>query len=83
MLSRKKDRESQSVFPLLFGAVHALFLDNLFVQTIVLSSIEAAYFAAKLTVLRSRVAEYSFKVTMLSVTSILRLILIVTLYLYE
>ena len=72
----------KSVFPLILGAVHALFLDSLFVQTIVLFTVEACYFAVKLLVLRSGVNEYRFKVAMLSVTSLLRLVLIVTLYLY-
>ena len=73
----------KSIFPLIFGAVHALFIDDLFTQTVILGVIEACYFGTKLVVLRSNVANSRFKVAMLSVSSLLRLVLIITLYLYE
>ena len=73
----------KSVFPLLFGCVHALFLENLFVQTITIGAVEATYFCVKLVTLGSGTAKYHFKVVMLSLTSLLRLVLIATFYLYE
>ena len=73
----------KSIFPLLFGAVHALFIDDLFAQTVILGVIEACYFGTKMVLLRSDVAKSRFKVAMFSVSSLLRLVLIFTLYLYE
>jgi hypothetical protein len=73
----------RSVFPLLFGACHALFLDNLFVQTIVLFAVELCYLILKIVVLRSRVPRHKFKVSMCALSSMLRLIFIVTFYIYQ
>jgi hypothetical protein len=73
----------RAVFPLLFGAAHALLLDNLLVQTAVLASVETAYFGLKLVNLRSSVARHRFKVVMLAVTSLLRMAFILTFYLFE
>ena len=51
----------KSIFPLLFGAVHALFIDDLFAQTVILGIIEACYFGTKLVVLRSDVMKSRLK----------------------
>lgn len=72
----------RSVFPLIFGAVHALFIDNLFVQTVILFVVESLYFLVKLRTLKSVTPRYKFKVSMCIVSSLLRLIFIVTFYLY-
>ena len=72
----------KGIFPLLFGSVHALLLENLLAQTITLGAIEATYFFVKLITLGSGTAKYHFKVIILSLTSLLRLVLIATFYLY-
>ena len=72
----------RAVFPLLFGAVHALLLENLFVQSIVLFSLESLYFLTKIFTLSSSTPRYKFKVTMLALTSLIRLAFIYTLYMY-
>ena len=72
----------RSVYPLLFGSTHALFLDNLYVQTILLGVIEGTYLLAKIYALRSITPRFKFKVCMLLLTSIIRLIFIITFYLY-
>ena len=72
----------KGVFPLIFGSIHALLLDNLLAQMITLGAVEAAYFFVKLVTLGSGTAKYHFKVVMLSLTSLLRLVLIATFYLY-
>lgn len=71
------------MFPLVFGAVHGLFLDNLFLQTIILFLVELSYFVLKLLVLRSLVPRYKFKVAMCVLSSMVRLLFIVTFYLHE
>ena len=68
---------------MVFGSVHALLIDDLTLQTVVLGIIEVGYFSAKAYAIRSLVTKYRFKVVMLSVASLLRMVLIVTLYLYE
>ena len=68
---------------MVFGSVHALLIDDLTLQTIVLGIVEIGYFSAKVYAIRSLVTKYRFKVAMLSVASLLRMVLIVTLYLYE
>jgi hypothetical protein len=73
----------RSAFPLLFGSVHALFIHDLAVQTVVLGTVEVAYFCAKLMGVRSRATRYRFKTVMLSATSLLRMVLILTLFLFE
>ena len=72
----------KGIFPLIFGSIHALLLENLLAQTITLGAVEAAYFCVKLVTLGSGTAKYHFKVVMLSLTSLLRLVLIATFYLY-
>ena len=52
-------------------------------QTITIGVVEAVYFSVKLVTLSSGTAKYHFKVVMLSLTSLLRLVLIATFYLYE
>lgn len=73
----------RAVFPLLFGAVHAILLDHLFVQTIVLFVVEFCYLAAKVVAMRSCIPMYKFKVAMCTLSSLIRLCFIVTFYLYE
>ena len=73
----------RSVYPLLFGCAHALLIDNLLIQTIVLGAIELSYFLSKVYAMRSVTPTYKFKVLMLLITSFLRLIFITTFYLYE
>ena len=72
----------RAIFPLVFGCVHALFIDNLALQTILLAGIELCYFLVKLCTLRSVTPRYKFKTSMFLVTSLLRLIFIFTFYLY-
>ena len=73
----------RSVFPLIFGAIHAMLIDNLLIQTITLGFVEICYFLSKMMVLRLNLSNCSFKVAMLAVTSLLRMVLILTLYVYE
>ena len=73
----------RSVFPLVFGCVHALLIDSLFTQTLVLAGIELCYFLAKAYTLRSVTPKYKFKTVLLLVTSLLRMIFIFTFYLFE
>ena len=73
----------RAIFPLLFGCVHALFLSNLFTQTIVLFCVEALYLAARVYALLSIVPIYKFKVAMCLITSLIRLCFIGTFYLYK
>jgi hypothetical protein len=73
----------RSVFPLLFGCLHALLIDNLGLQSIALSLLEICYFYARLFALRSKATKNRFKVVMLAFSSLLRIVLILTLYLYE
>ena len=72
-----------SIFPFVFGAVHALLLDNLYLQTIVLLIVEGLYLVVKLFTLRSLVTLFRFKAIMCAVTSLLRLCFIVSFYYYE
>ena len=73
----------KSIFPLLFGGVHALLIDNILIQTITLGGIEFSYFIIKLLTLRSEATKFRFKVILYSFTSLLRLTLIITFYLYQ
>ena len=73
----------KSIFPLLFGCVHAILMDNILIQTITLVGIEFSYFMIKLLTLRSQITKVKFKVILFSLTSLLRLTLIITLYLYD
>ena len=73
----------RSVYPLVFGAVHALLLDSLGVQTIVLGIIELCYLSARIYALRSVTSKYRFKVSMFLVSSLMRMGFILTFYLYE
>ena len=73
----------RAVFPLLFGCIHAILIDNLFVQTVVLFIIEIAYFGTKIGALRSKTTRYKFKAVVCAVVSMLRLIFIATFYIYE
>ena len=73
----------RAIFPLLFGCVHALFLSNLFTQTIVLFCVEALYLTARVYALLSIVPIYKFKVAMCLITSLIRLCFIGTFYLYK
>jgi hypothetical protein len=73
----------RSVCPLLFGCAHALFIDSLGLQTIVLGILEAGYLAVKVFALRSTTPRYKFKVCMLLVSSLLRMGFSLSFYLYE
>lgn len=73
----------KSTFPLLFGCIHALLLDSLELQTIVLFCVEVAYYIVKLLNLRALAVKFKLKVVLLSVTSLLRMSFIVTFYLFE
>ena len=73
----------RSVFPLVFGCVHALFLDNLPLQTGILFAVEALYFTAKCFSLRSKTPDSKFKIVFLTVTSLCRIAFIISFYLYE
>lgn len=73
----------KSVFPFLFGAAHSLLLHNLPVQTIVLGCIEVCYLIGKVAWLKALGVLFKWKVGLLGTTSMLRMILIVTLYLYQ
>lgn len=73
----------RSVYPLIFGCVHALFLDYLGTQTIILGVVEFCYFMARIYALRSVTSRYKFKVCMFLISSLLRMCFIVTFYLYE
>lgn len=73
----------KSIFPLLFGAIHSLLIDNLVLQTVVLGIVEVAYFAVKMLNLRSIGVKLKFKVVLSSVTSLLRMGFIVSFYLFE
>ena len=73
----------RSIFPLLFGCIHALLIDYLLIQTIALGVVELCYFVAKSFALRSVTPLYKFKTAMLLTASLLRMFFIVTFYLYE
>ena len=73
----------KSTFPLLFGAVHALLLDHLALQSIVLGVVEIGYFCLKAAYLRNLSVLFKFKICILTVTSLLRMGLIISLYLYH
>lgn len=73
----------RSIFPLLFGCVHALLLENLHLQTVALGVVEVGYFYVKLVNQRALGVKFKLKVTLLSVTSLLRMSFIATLYLFE
>ena len=73
----------RGIFPLLFGSVHALLIDNLTLQTIVLAVVELSYLCVKVFNIQSSTPQYKFKVGMFAITSILRLGFIVTFYQYE
>lgn len=73
----------RSVFPLLFGCVHAVLNHDLFLQSLALGCVESIYFYIKMRGLRSVTTKYKFKVLTLSIASLLRMVLIVTLYLFE
>ena len=73
----------RAIFPLAFGCVHALLLQHLFIQTIVLFVIESCYLASKMWVMRTVIPLYKFKVVMCALSSLVRLCFIVTFYLYE
>ena len=73
----------KSIFPLLFGCFHALLIDRKLTQTIVLGGIEFSYFIIKMFTLNSRASKSRLKIILFSLSSLLRLVLIFTLYLYE
>ena len=70
----------RSLFPIIFGSIHSLFLENLGLQSIILGAVEVAYFGSKLYSLRQNVSKYRFKILMLALTSILRMGFITTFY---
>jgi hypothetical protein len=73
----------RSVYPLLFGSIHALFLDSLGLQTILLGIVETTYFLAKLFALRSTTPKSKLKVCLLLISSLLRLGFIISFYLFH
>ena len=73
----------RSIFPLFFGFVHAIFIENLLCQSIILGVIEAIYLCFKVYGLRSYSTRYKFRVVMLAFSSLLRMVLIITLFMYE
>jgi hypothetical protein len=73
----------RSIFPLVFGSIHALLIDYLLVQSIVLGLVEICYFMSKMMTLKSHNSKYRFKIVMLALSSLIRMALILTLYLYE
>lgn len=73
----------RSIFPLVFGALHAILIDNLLVQTIVLFLVECGYLGLKVAALKSKTSRYKFKVVLCAISSMLRLCFIVTFFVYE
>ena len=73
----------RALFPLVFGCIHAVLINDLALQTIVLLVVEILYFCVKGVALGSKTTKYKFKVFLLSLTSLLRMVFIVTFYLYE
>jgi hypothetical protein len=73
----------RAVFPLVFGCFHAVLIDDLAVQTLVLFLVELGYLAVKVFALRSRTPRSKFKGGLFFVTSLLRLTFIVTFFLFE
>lgn len=68
---------------MLLGAVHALFLSNLLLQTTLLALLEVCFLGMKVVYLKASPVQFKFKLTILSLTSMLRLIFIFTFYLYH
>ena len=72
----------RSIFPLLFGCIHAIFLDDLMCQSIILGAVEIFYLSIKVIGMRAESARYKFRVVMLAFTSLLRIVLLTTLVMY-
>ena len=73
----------RSVYPFIFGSVHALFLDSLGLQTIILACVETLYVSVRLYALRTTIPQIKLKVTTMMVSSFIRLGFIFSFYLYE
>ena len=72
----------RAIYPLIFGSLHALLIDHLLIQTIVLGIIESCYFSAKIYTLKSVIPRHKFKITLLMIASLLRIGFILTFYLF-
>ena len=72
----------RSIFPLIFGCVHAVLNHDLFLQSVVLLIVELMYLCCKIKAIKSMTIKYRFKLLMLILTSLLRVVLIITLYLF-
>jgi hypothetical protein len=73
----------RSVYPLLFGSIHALFLDSVGLQTIILGIVETTYFLAKIFALRSKIPKSKLKVCVLLISSLLRVGFILSFYMHH
>jgi len=73
----------RSVYPFLFGSIHALFLDSLALQTLLLGIIETFYFLTKVYAVRSKIPNSKIKLVLLLISSLLRMGFIASFYLYE
>ena len=73
----------KTVFPVFFGATHAMLYDHLVCQTIMIGVIELGYALTKIYSLKLTIIDNKFRVLMLFLTSALRIVFIVTLFLFE
>ena len=73
----------KSIFPCLFGAVHAMLYEHFICQTIIIGVIEIGYALTKIYCFKLTIIENKFKVSILFLTSALRFVFIVTLFLFE
>ena len=71
------------VYPLILGSIHALFLDSVGLQSIILGCLEVTYLTFKIYSLRSSVPASKLKVSLMAFLSLLRMGFISTFYLYE
>lgn len=73
----------RSIFPLLFGSIHILLMDNLKLQTILLLILEISYLSVRIICIRSLQVQRRFKIWFSVSGSFLRLSFIATFYAYE
>jgi uncharacterized membrane protein len=73
----------RSIFPLLFGSIHILLIEDLFLQTTFLGILEVSYLSVRLICIRSSEAHRRLKIWFSVTASLLRLSFIFTFYFYE
>ena len=71
------------LFPLVFGCIHALLINKLLIQTISLAFLELCYLVVKIISFSQNLALKKMKVSLAFVGSGLRIIFIITFYVYN